>query len=401
MRAFILAAGEGTRMWPLTENRPKPLIPLANRPIIEHIMDAVIDAGIERITILIGYEGRKIAERYGYSYRGTDIEYIYQKERRGTGDAILYAEKYDEGEYLFINGDLYFEKRAIKAILDSGANSILTVFREDAEDYGIVEGKNYLVEIKEKVSGAKSAWVNGGIYYLKREIFSYIKETAPSSRGEIEITDALNLMARREKIKIVRFEGVWIDIGRPWDLLRATELYLRSVNRKIEGLVEKNVVVDGNVVIGKNTIVKSGTRIEGPVIIGENCRIGPNAYIRPNTVIGNNCHIGMSEIKGSIVMDNTNVPHFNYVGDSIIGENCNLGAGTMVANLRLDENSIKVYVKGRREDTGRRKLGVIMGDNVHTGINVSIDVGTMIGGNVFIAPGAVVRGIIKRESRVF
>ena len=146
----------------------------------------------------------------------------------------------------------------------------------------------------------------------------------------------------------------------------------------------------------------SGTYIEGPVLIGKNCKIGPNAYIRPYTVIGDNCHIGNAcEVKASIIMNGSKIPHFNYVGDSIIGENCNLGAGTKVANLRLDEKNIKVPVKNELVDTGRRKLGVIMGDNVHTGINVSIDVGTMIGAYTYIAPGARVKGVVGTKSRVY
>ena len=138
------------------------------------------------------------------------------------------------------------------------------------------------------------------------------------------------------------------------------------------------------------------------MLIGKNCKIGPNAYIRPYTVIGDNCHIGNAcEVKASIIMNGSKIPHFNYVGDSIIGENCNLGAGTKVANLRLDEKNIKVPVKNELVDTGRRKLGVIMGDNVHTGINVSIDVGTMIGAYTYIAPGARVKGVVGTKSRVY
>ena len=401
MRAFILAAGEGTRMWPLTENRPKPLIPLANKPIIEHIMASIVDAGIDKISILIGYEGRKIIERYGYSYRDAKIDYLYQKERRGTGDAALYAEKYEDDEFLILNGDLLFGKDAIKKIVEEGSNSLLSVLVEDAESYGAVMGERYLEEIKEKEKGLKNAWINAGVYLLDRDIFKFLHKVKPSPRGEIELTSALNMMAKEKKIKIVRYKGMWMDIGRPWDLLNATELYLRRIDKKIEGEIDENVIIRGDVRIGKGTVVMSGTTIEGPAIIGENCKIGPNAYIRPNTVIGNNCHIGMSEVKASIIMDNSNVPHFNYVGDSIIGENCNLGAGTIVANLRLDEKNVWVYVKGKRENTGRRKLGVIMGDDVHTGINVSIDVGTMIGSGSFIAPGSVVRGIVKKRSRIF
>jgi bifunctional UDP-N-acetylglucosamine pyrophosphorylase/glucosamine-1-phosphate N-acetyltransferase len=100
-------------------------------------------------------------------------------------------------------------------------------------------------------------------------------------------------------------------------------------------------------------------------------------------------------------MDHSHIPHNNYVGDSILGERCNLGAGTKVANLRLDEGNIKAVVRGRGIDTGLRKLGVIMGDDVKTGINASIDVGTVVGENSFIGPGAVVRGNLAAGSRIY
>ena len=143
----------------------------------------------------------------------------------------------------------------------------------------------------------------------------------------------------------------------------------------------------------------SGSYIEGPVIIGENCKIGPNCYIRPYTSIGNNCHIGNAcDIKNSIIMDNSKVPHQNYVGDSIIGQNCNLGAGTKIANLRLDKKNIEIILNGKKFNTKRRKLGAIMGDNVQTGINSMTNVGSMVGNNVFIGPGTLAQGEIKPDS---
>jgi bifunctional UDP-N-acetylglucosamine pyrophosphorylase/glucosamine-1-phosphate N-acetyltransferase len=145
----------------------------------------------------------------------------------------------------------------------------------------------------------------------------------------------------------------------------------------------------------------SGSYIEGPVVIGENCKIGPNCYIRPYTSIANGCHIGNAcEVKNSIILGNSNVPHQNYVGDSVIGENCNLGSGTKVANLRLDKENIKVVLNGKKLDTKRRKLGMIMGDNVQTGINSMINVGTMISNNSFIGPGAVVTGEITSNTKI-
>ncbi len=400
MRAFILAAGEGTRMWPLTDTRPKPLIPLGNKPIIEHILDAIVDSGIGDISILIGYEGRQIADRYGYEYRGARIDYVYQKERRGTGDAVLYAEKYEDDRFLIVNGDLYFEKNALREIL-SYNNALLGVYKDDASQYGLLLGGENLEEIREKVPGS-SGLVNAGVYVFEREIFDYLHRVKLSPRGEIEFTDAVNMFAKEHEVKIVKYSGLWLDIGMPWHLLDATRAYLETLECGIDGFVEENVVLKGKVCIGEGTRIMSGSYIEGPVLIGKNCKIGPNAYIRPYTVIGNGVHIGNScEIKASVIMDNSKIPHFNYVGDSIIGERCNLGAGTKIANLRLDEKNIKVAVKGKLVDTGRRKLGVIMGDNVHTGINVSIDVGTMIGARTAIGPGARVKGIVGSGSRVY
>jgi len=134
------------------------------------------------------------------------------------------------------------------------------------------------------------------------------------------------------------------------------------------------------------------------VIIGQNCDIGPNCYIRPSTAIGDSCHIGNAvEVKNSIIMKGTKFPHYNYVGDSVIGEDCNFGAGTKIANLRLDKQEIWVA----DINTGRRKLGAIIGDGVETGINACINIGSMIGSNTLIGPGAVASGVILPDSRVF
>ncbi len=400
MRAFILAAGEGTRMWPLTDTRPKPLIPVLNKPIIEYVLDAIVDAGIDKISVLIGYEGRRIVERFGNRYRGAKIDYVYQEQRMGTGHAVLYAEQFDDDRFLVVNGDLLFDGKIIKEVLKY-ENALVGVYKDNAERYGLLVGSENLREIKEKVPGS-SGLVNAGIYIFTRDIFDKLHSVHVSPRGEIELTDAINLLAREKVVKIVRYNGLWMDLGMPWDILEVSRKLLDNMNCEIRGEVEEGVTIHGNLCVGEGTKIMSGTYIEGPVFIGKNCKIGPNAYIRPYTVIGDDCHIGNAcEVKASIVMRGSKVPHFNYVGDSIIGEGCNLGAGTKIANLRLDEKNIKVPVKGNIVDTGRRKLGVIMGDDVHTGINVSIDVGTMIGAHTAIAPGARVKGVVGTGSRVF
>jgi bifunctional UDP-N-acetylglucosamine pyrophosphorylase/glucosamine-1-phosphate N-acetyltransferase len=182
----------------------------------------------------------------------------------------------------------------------------------------------------------------------------------------------------------------WSDIGLPWQLFEANIFLLDRIERTILGNVEENVHIFGKVHIGRNTNVKSGSYIQGPCFIGENTLIGPNAYIRPHTSVGDNCHIGLSEVKNSIIFSNSNVPHFNYVGDSIICENVNLGAGTKTSNLRFDNKSVWVKIKGKRIDSGRRKLGAIIGPNVQTGINANIMCGKKIGENSVIGAQTLV-----------
>jgi bifunctional UDP-N-acetylglucosamine pyrophosphorylase/glucosamine-1-phosphate N-acetyltransferase len=190
----------------------------------------------------------------------------------------------------------------------------------------------------------------------------------------------------------------WLDLSYPWDLLAANEALLAGIESEKRGVLEENVVLKGAVSIGKGTVVRSGSYIVGPVIIGEGCEIGPNCYIRPATSVGDGCHIGAAvEVKNSIIMRGSKLPNHNYVGDSVIGEHCNLGAGTKIANLRLDKKNIQAAGM----DTGRRKLGAIIGDRVETGINSSINVGCIIGNNTSIGPGAVVSGVVLPGSKIF
>ena len=188
-----------------------------------------------------------------------------------------------------------------------------------------------------------------------------------------------------------------MDVGNPWDMLDANLTLMDTLPSELKGTVEDGVSLRGGVVIGEGTVVKSGTCIEGPCIIGKNCRIGPHAYIRGATSIGDDCHIGhCTELKNSIIMKGTKIPHFNYIGDSVIGSACNFGAGTKIANLRHDHATIRVCGK----ETRRKKFGAIIGDGVQFGINCSINAGTMIGSNARFAPGSYVTGCIGENASI-
>ncbi len=180
-----------------------------------------------------------------------------------------------------------------------------------------------------------------------------------------------------------------IDSGKEfeyWKYLDESEKILEKMRKKIGGKIEKNVSVKGKLALGKGSVIKSGSYIEGNVFIGKNSKIGPNAHLRPGTVVSDNCHIGMSEVKNSIILGKSNASHFNYVGDSVLGENVNLGAGSKIANLRHDSQSVWVKINGKKIDSGKRKLGAMVGSNTKTGINSSINCGKIVPNGTKILP---------------
>jgi len=397
--ALILAAGKGTRMWPLTENYPKPLLPLCGKPIIEQQITALRKVGVSKINILIGHRMKEISDLVGSGKKyNVDIKYIVQSKQKGTGHAVSLAEKHIEGAFFCLNGDTLVNEENLSLLSKQKNHMAMMVTPvDDGRKFGAVKTKNgILTSIIEKgVKGPAS--INAGIYLFDKRIFKSLKSIEKSVRGELELTDALKL----NKIYTVDYQGFWKDIGSPWDLLTANELCIKEIQNDIKGTVEKNVNLKGDVHLGKDSVLKSGTYIEGPVWIGENCVVGPNAYLREGTVLCGNNKVGASsEIKNSILFQNAKAPHHNYVGDSVIGKNCNLGSGTKIANLRLDKKEITVVHKGQRVNTSRRKLGAIIGDNVATGINSSINSGTIIGSDTKIGPNALVSGTFENKSLI-
>ncbi len=384
-------------MRPLTSKRPKVMLPVAGRPLLEHIICRARQAGVFEFIIVIGYGADYVRRHFGNGHNlGVEIDYVVQQQQLGTGHALMAAERVAHDRFLVLNGDVLPDSLSLQKIVGSDENAVSTILVVNPTHYGIVLQENgYFKSVVEKSNNPPSNLANAGIYLFHHSIFEAIHDIQLSERGEFELTDGLNRLSQKERIKIFKLES-WLEIGRPWDILNANEALLPHLEAKILGHVEPGATIKGKVAVGRNTLIMSGAYIEGPVIIGDNCKIGPNCYIRAYTCLENDIRIGNAvEVKNSAIMNGSKIGHLSYVGDCIIGENCNFGAGTICSNLRHDKCNIRSFIKGKPVDSGRRKLGAIIGDDVKTGINTSVYPGSMLETGYRGLPGAVLKGLIS------
>ncbi len=409
MDAIILAAGKSKRMYPLTVEKPKGILKIANKSIIQHNLEQ-LEGLVDKAIIIVGHGREYILNHFPKEYKGLGLTYMEQWPQLGTWHALDRARYSTSDRFIVLMGDDLYSKKDIKSCIEKEFAILTTNKVNDKKRFGIVNEHNgkfmHVFEKEDKeILGLidDNTLVNCGLYVLNKKVFEY--NLGISKRAEFELTTLIEEFSKKNEIDVVKVQDYWIPINYPWDLLNTNEFLLkRMLDYKIDGIIASNVTIDGlSIVIGKGTEVKSGAYIEGPVIIGKNCKIGPRAYIRGCTSIGNNCRIN-AEVKNSIIGDNTNLSHQSiYVGDSIIGDDCNLGAGTITANSKHDGKNIRsiIYreviakegIKFNREivDTGRTKFGTVIGDRTKLGIGTKIRPGRKIWPNKLTEEGQVVK----------
>ncbi|MFB6210450.1 MAG: bifunctional sugar-1-phosphate nucleotidylyltransferase/acetyltransferase [Halobacteriales archaeon] len=390
MQTVVLAAGEGTRMRPLTSTRPKPMLPVAGKPLLARVLDSAAAAGADRFVIVVGYEAAAVREYFGDTYAGVPIEYAIQDEQAGTAHAVRMARPHlDSAPFAVINGDGMYDTQSLTDLY-SGGPALAAYEVDNPSAYGVLDIQDGAVQgVIEKPADPPSRMINAGAYVFPAAALELL-DVEPSERGEEELTDVLAAVCASHEVRAVAVDR-WLDVGRPWELLAANEWQLETTERRLEGTVHESAVIEGAVTVEAGATVRNGVTIEGPVVIQSGAEVGPGAYIRGATTIGQGVEVGHSvEIKNSVLMDHTHVAHLSYVGDSVIGRHVNFGAGTNVANLRHDDEPVSVMVKGERVSTGRRKFGVIVGDGAKTGINVSLNTGVSLPTDARIPPGETV-----------
>lgn len=332
MKGLLLAGGYGTRLRPLTHTGNKHMLPVANKPILLYGLESIRDAGIKKIGIILGPLREGIIEAIGDGSKlGIEVTYIDQPEPKGLAHAVLVAEDFLEDEpFVMYLGDNILMK-GIKYLVDdfkkSGKDAMVVLTKvKDPRIFGVaVVDKGRLVKVLEKPKDPPTNLAITGIYMFTPVIFDIIHRLKPSGRGELEITDAIQmLLDEKFNVGYDMVDGWWKDTGKPEDLLEANELVLSDIKPSNEGTVAEDVNMAGNITIGKNTVIKNNTTIRGPVVIGKDCKIGPDTYIGPYTTIGNSVTIIGGEVENSIIMDGTTIDCDKRIVDSLIGRDAKI-----------------------------------------------------------------------------
>jgi UDP-N-acetylglucosamine diphosphorylase/glucosamine-1-phosphate N-acetyltransferase len=392
MHAVVLAAGEGTRMRPLTADRPKPMLPVAGKPLLEHVLDACAAVADDAV-VVTGYHAGAVEDHFGDAHAGMDVTYVRQDEQLGTAHAFGVAEPHVDGRFLALNGDVLVDPGLLGSLARADGAAMTVQHVENPGNYGVVATDgDRVTRVVEKPADPPSTLANLGIYAFPPDVFADIDGVEESPRGEYEVTDAIQSFADRGgRVVPGEHDGGWRALGRPWELLDANEHLLADLDRRVEGDVDEGATLDGPVVVEDGARVRAGAYLEGPVVVQSGADVGPNAYVRGSTVLGPDVRVGNAvEVKNAILMAGTHAAHLSYVGDSVLGRDVNLGAGTNVANLRHDDEAVRMQVKGEMVDTGRRKLGVVAADGVKTGIDTSINAGVKLGPGARTTPNETV-----------
>ncbi|MEX2015565.1 MAG: sugar phosphate nucleotidyltransferase, partial [Candidatus Hydrogenedentales bacterium] len=269
MKAVILAAGKSTRTYPLTLTRPKPLLPIANRPLLARQLDALAGL-VDEVLLVVGYRQEMIRERFGDHYRDIRLVYVEQTEQQGTGHAVLQCAPHLNGPALVLNGDDLYAPEDLRALVAT-EQGCLGYEVDDPRRFGVLETKgDRIVRVVEKPAQPTSNMVSIGAYKFPTGVCEILRTAKPSARGEIEIVAAMQALADAGGFRVVRSSGYWLPIGYPWDLIEANTWWLENrFEARNEGKVSPAAHLSGPVSVGPDTAIKPGAVIEGPVIIGE------------------------------------------------------------------------------------------------------------------------------------
>ncbi len=375
MQAVILAAGEGKRVRPLTRSRPKALIPVANAPILDYPIRALLESGIRDIIVVVGYRQEHVLRHL--NRMELPVKVVIQQKQLGTADALKCAGDLIKEDFLVLPGDNYIDGRSIRRVAGE-VNAMLVKQHPYPSNFGVVTMTDgNITGITEKPEKTESFTISTGISSLTPDFLDYIDSN--------DLTDAYNEMIRQGGTLRAIPADDWQDAVYPWDLLQMNRRLLETIPGKIAGTVGRNAVINGLVQVGKGTTIGSQTVIQGPVIIGEECEIGPHCCIMPGTSIHDRVRIEpFTYVANSILMKDVSAGSHSRIEGAVIGEGSALGDHTTILSsptlLEIEKALMKV------------SFGAVIGDQV-TGGPFTVYEGAIVGNNVRINGNIRIKGL--------
>ena len=376
--AVILAAGEGRRLAPLTNRRPKPMVPVANRPLLSHVVEAVAAAGIDRIVLVVGYRQERIRNHFGDGDDwGVTIEYVEQPTQLGTGHAVLQAEPVVDGPFVVLNGDRVVDADVVAAVrgrLREGDRPAMAVTAaERPREYGVVAlDGDRVTGIEEKPDRpVDTNRINAGVYGFSPDVFDAIRET--HTPGELAITATLDDLAATETLSAVRYDGRWLDVSNLWDLL--------TVNAALIG--DSGASDADGPTFGDSVTVADDAALAG------NVRVGPNVTIGGSTAVGSNATVEAGAVvENAVIFPDAVIGAGAVVRDAIVAGNARIGPNATVAG------GPATVVVGDAVHRGV-ELGGVVGDNATVGSGATLADGAVVGDDVTADAGVVIDGRIE------
>ena len=413
MKALVLTAGEGQRLRPLTTNRSKSMLMIAGRPVLQYIIDSLVDNGIRDIILVVGHGREELIDHFQMGGdQGVRIRYVIQHKQDGAESAILTAreELEDEEEFLLINGDVLVEPEMVKRTLtnhdSTGGNvTMLVTLVSNPEQFGTVKiGANGVVEKLVEKGGPDryvSNYAVAGVSVFSKESLDLIEKHKTMEKAFEE------LIVSGKQVSAAVWEKEWAEFTWPWDILNANRIVMdRQLRGKGSFIAESadvhpTVVIEGSVYIDKGSIIRPYTTLRGPIYIGKQVYIGNNSLIRDYCSLCDGVRIGYAvEMRNTMVFERVNVGRMTYLADSLIGADTCIEAGAQLWNWR--PGSAPLFLDSATESVQipSQKFGAIVGDNVVIGVNASIYPATRIGENSIISAGCVVDADIPPNSDV-
>ena len=332
MKALILAGGAGTRLRPITHTSAKQLVPVANKPILFYGIEAMVAAGITEIGVIVGDTRAEVMAALGDGSRfGARFTFIPQDAPLGLAHCVLIASEFlGDDDFVMYLGDNLLEQdlgafvhafETARIGDEPPTAQILLKQVPDPHRFGIAEldEDGHVVRLVEKPADPPSDLALVGVYLFDRTINEAVRSIAPSARGELEITDAIQwLIDQGKRVRCELLTGWWIDTGKLTPLLEANRLLLEMIETRIDGKVDDASTIDGRVVIERGATVTNSI-LRGPLVIGAGARIA-DSFVGPFSAIGDGCEIVNSEVEHSVIMERSRVVDIQRLEDSLIGK---------------------------------------------------------------------------------